>query len=159
VLPGEEQYDKAYVLLENLVQRYPHNSDYRYRMALVCAQLGLWERARQVSQHLIAEITQGKSYAPQNGSRYSTIAWLRPMYCNGSRRPLQGSSGRSRCRNSLRRCVPGWSCAWATCMTCRGNVRQRRRGTRGCRGMSRPKPAPTPTWPRLLCRHRLISNR
>jgi len=65
VLPGEEQYDKAYVLLENLVQRYPHNSDYRYRLALVCAQLGLWERARQVSQHLIAEITQGKSYAPQ----------------------------------------------------------------------------------------------
>src|SRR6266568_3999480 len=65
VLPGEEQYDKAYVLLENLVQRYPHNSDYRYRLALVCAHLGLWERARQVSQHLIADITQGKSYAPQ----------------------------------------------------------------------------------------------
>ena len=65
VLPGEEQYDKAYVLLENLVQRYPHNSDYRYRLALVCAQLGRWERAHQVSQHLIADITQGKAYAPQ----------------------------------------------------------------------------------------------
>ena len=68
MLPGEEQYDKAYALLENLVQRYPHNSDYRYRLALVCAQLGLWERARQVSQHLIADITQGKPFAPQ--------AWL-----------------------------------------------------------------------------------
>src|SRR5215468_10354728 len=65
MLPGEEQYDKAYVLLENLVQRYPHNSDYRYRLALVCAQLGLWERARQVSQHLIADSTQGKPYALQ----------------------------------------------------------------------------------------------
>ena len=65
VLPGEEQYDKAYVLLENLVQRYPHNSDYRYRLALVCAQLGLWERARHVSQQLIADIAQGKPYAPQ----------------------------------------------------------------------------------------------
>src|SRR5262249_13433551 len=50
VLPGEEQYDKAHVLLEDLVQRYPHNSDYRYRLALVCAQLGLWERARQIMQ-------------------------------------------------------------------------------------------------------------
>ena len=65
VLPGEEQYDKAYVLLENLVQRYPHNSDYRYRLALVCAQLGLWERARHASQHLIADIAEGKPYAPQ----------------------------------------------------------------------------------------------
>ena len=65
MLPGEEQYDKAYVLLESLVQRYPHNSDYRYRLALVCAQLGLWERARQASQHLMADITQGKPYAPQ----------------------------------------------------------------------------------------------
>ena len=65
VLPGEEQYDKAYVLLENLVQRYPNNSDYRYRLALVCAHLGLWERARQVSQQLIADITQGKPYAPR----------------------------------------------------------------------------------------------
>src|SRR5262245_60386685 len=65
VLPGEEQYDKAHILLENLVQRYPHNSDYRYRLALVCAQLGLWERARQVSQHLIADSAQGKPYAPQ----------------------------------------------------------------------------------------------
>jgi tetratricopeptide (TPR) repeat protein len=65
MLPGEEQYDKAYVLLENLVQRYPHNSDYRYRLALVCAQLGLWERARQVSQQLMADIGQGKPYVPQ----------------------------------------------------------------------------------------------
>ena len=159
VLPGEEQYDKAYVLLESLVQRYPHNSDYRYRLALVCAQLGLWERARQVSQKLIADITQGKPYAPRNGSRYSTTAWLRPMSFNGSHRLPQCSSGRYRCRNSIRRCGPGWSCAWATCMTCRGNVRQRRRGTRGCRGMSRRKHAPTSTEPRPLCRHRLISNR
>jgi len=65
VLPGEEQYDKAYVLLEQLVQRYPNNSDYRYRLALVCAQLGLWERARQVSQSLIADVEQGKPYHPQ----------------------------------------------------------------------------------------------
>jgi tetratricopeptide (TPR) repeat protein len=65
VLPGEEQYDKAYVLLENLAQRYPHNSDYRYRLAVVCARLGLWERARQVMQHLMADIAQGKPYAPQ----------------------------------------------------------------------------------------------
>src|SRR5512145_1639694 len=66
VLPGEEQYDKAYVLLENLVQRYPHNSDYRYRLAVVCARLGLWERARQVMQPLMADIAQGKPYAPQD---------------------------------------------------------------------------------------------
>ena len=71
VLPGEEQYVKAYVLLEQLVQRYPNNSDYRYRLALVCAQLGLWERARQVSQSLIADIAQGKPYPPQ--------AWL-PLF-------------------------------------------------------------------------------
>src|ERR671933_385464 len=64
-LPGEERYDKAYVLLESLVQRYPHNSDYRYRLALVGAQLGLWERARQVGQKLIADSAQGKPYAPQ----------------------------------------------------------------------------------------------
>jgi hypothetical protein len=64
VLPGEEQYDKAYVLLENLVQRYPHNSDYRYRLALVCTQLGLWERTRHVTQELIADVAQGKPYAP-----------------------------------------------------------------------------------------------
>src|SRR5215510_14642337 len=65
VLPGEEQYDKAYVLLEQLVQRYPNNSDYRYRLALVCAQLRLWERARQVNQSLIADVEQGKPYHPQ----------------------------------------------------------------------------------------------
>jgi tetratricopeptide (TPR) repeat protein len=65
VLPGEEQYDKAYALLENLVQHYPHNSDYRYRLAVVCARLGLWLRARQVMQHLMADIVQGKPYAPQ----------------------------------------------------------------------------------------------
>jgi tetratricopeptide (TPR) repeat protein len=65
VLPGEEQYDKAYVLLENLVQRYPHNSDYRYRLAVVCARLGLWEHARQVIQLLMTDIAQGKPYAPQ----------------------------------------------------------------------------------------------
>jgi tetratricopeptide (TPR) repeat protein len=65
VLPGEEQYDKAYGILANLVQRYPHNSDYRYRLALVCAHLGLWECARQVSQQLINDIAQGKPYTPQ----------------------------------------------------------------------------------------------
>jgi tetratricopeptide (TPR) repeat protein len=65
VLPGEEQYDKAYVLLDNLVRRYPHNSDYRYRLAVVCAQLGQWEYARQVMQPLMADIAQGKPYAPQ----------------------------------------------------------------------------------------------
>lgn len=65
MLPGEQQYDKAYVLLEQLVQRYPNNSDYRYRLALVCAHLGRWECARQVSQRLIADIAQGKPYHTQ----------------------------------------------------------------------------------------------
>jgi tetratricopeptide (TPR) repeat protein len=65
VLPGEEQYDKAYGILANLVQRYPHNSDYRYRLALVCAHLRLWECTRQVSQQLINDIAQGKPYTPR----------------------------------------------------------------------------------------------
>jgi hypothetical protein len=65
VLPGEEQYGKAYGILTNLVQRYPHNSDYRYRLALVCAHLGLWEYARQASQQLLDDIAQGKPYAPR----------------------------------------------------------------------------------------------
>ena len=65
VLPGEEQYDKAYGILANLVQRYPHNSDYRYRLALVCAHLRLWECTRQISQQLINDIAQGKPYTPQ----------------------------------------------------------------------------------------------
>ena len=65
VLPGEQQYDKAYGILIDLVQRYPHNSDYRYRLALVCAHLGRWECARQISQQLIDDIAQGKSYVPQ----------------------------------------------------------------------------------------------
>ena len=65
VLPGEEQYDKAYGILAHLVQRYPHNSDYRYRLALVCAHLGLWECARQISQQLLDDIAQDKPYTPQ----------------------------------------------------------------------------------------------
>src|SRR5215510_438006 len=48
-LPDEQQYDKAYSLLEYLVQRYPNNLDYRYRLAVICTALGLWERAHQVN--------------------------------------------------------------------------------------------------------------
>ena len=64
-LPHEQQYDKAYALLEHLVQRYPNNIDYRYRLALVCAHLGLWERARQVNRSLIVDIEHGKPYHPR----------------------------------------------------------------------------------------------
>src|SRR5262245_37415457 len=55
-LPDENGYDKAYALLEHLVQRYPNNLDYRYRLAVVCASMGLWERARQVSWGLVVDI-------------------------------------------------------------------------------------------------------
>jgi len=64
-LPHEQQYDRAYALLAHLVQRYPNNLDYRYRLALVCAHLGLWERARQVSMSLIADIAGDKPYYPR----------------------------------------------------------------------------------------------
>ena len=61
-LPDERQYDKAYALLEHLVQRYPNNVDYRYRLAIVCASLGLWERARQVNRGLVGDIEHDKPY-------------------------------------------------------------------------------------------------
>jgi hypothetical protein len=47
------------------VQRYPNNFDYRYRLAYLCASLGRWERALQVSRGLVADITQGKPYYDQ----------------------------------------------------------------------------------------------
>ncbi len=59
---GERRYDKAYVLLEHLVQRYPNNIDYRYRLAVVCTSLGLWERARQVNRSLVVDIEHDKPY-------------------------------------------------------------------------------------------------
>jgi len=61
-LPAEKQYDKAYVLLEHLVQRYPNNIDYRYRLAIVCAYLGRWEQARQVNRSLVVDIAHHKPY-------------------------------------------------------------------------------------------------
>lgn len=61
-LPDEKQYDKAYVLLEHLVQRYPNNIDYRYRLAIVCAYLGRWDRARQVHRSLVVDIARDKPY-------------------------------------------------------------------------------------------------
>lgn len=61
-LPDERQYDKAAVLLEHLVQRYPNNLDYRYRLAVVCTSLGRWERARQVIRGLIVDIERDKPY-------------------------------------------------------------------------------------------------
>ena len=61
-LPDEQQYDKAHVLLEHLVQRYPNNIDYRYRLAVVCTSLGLWERARQVNRSLVVDIEHDKPY-------------------------------------------------------------------------------------------------
>jgi tetratricopeptide (TPR) repeat protein len=65
-LPDERQYDKAYGLLEHLVQRYPNNVDYRYRLAIVCAYLGWWDRARQISRSLIVDITHDRpSHARQ----------------------------------------------------------------------------------------------
>lgn len=57
-LPDERRYQQAHDLLEPLVQRYPHNVDYRYRLALVCQSLGLWERALQLYQGLIADLHQ-----------------------------------------------------------------------------------------------------
>jgi tetratricopeptide (TPR) repeat protein len=62
----EKQYDKARPLLASLTQQYPNNVDYRYRLLLVLANLGLWQQARQTSQDLLADITQGKlAYAHQ----------------------------------------------------------------------------------------------
>ena len=61
-LPDERQYQQAYALLEPLVQRYPHNFDYRYRLALLCQSLGLWERALQLYQSLITDLTRGAPY-------------------------------------------------------------------------------------------------
>ena len=61
-LPDEQRYDKAYVLLEHLVQRYPNNIDYRYRLAVVCTSLGLWKRARQVNRSLVVDIEHDKPY-------------------------------------------------------------------------------------------------
>jgi len=65
-LPDERQYDKAYDLLEHLVQRYPNNIDYRYRLTLVSAYLGRWERARQVNRSLVVDIARDRpSHARQ----------------------------------------------------------------------------------------------
>lgn len=61
-LPDEKRYDKAYALLEHLVQRYPNNIDYRYRLAIICAYLGRWDRARQISRGLVVDIARDKPY-------------------------------------------------------------------------------------------------
>ena len=61
-LPDERQYAKAHALLEYLVQRYPNNIDYRYRLAVVSAYLGLWDRARQVGRELVVDIEHDKPY-------------------------------------------------------------------------------------------------
>jgi tetratricopeptide (TPR) repeat protein len=57
---AEQQYHRARFLLEGLVQQYPNNVDYRYRLLLVLAHLGLWEHARQTSQALVRDIEHGK---------------------------------------------------------------------------------------------------
>jgi tetratricopeptide (TPR) repeat protein len=60
----EKQYDKARSLLESLVQQYPNNMDYRYRLLLAYANLGQWPQAQQTSHQLLADIAHGKmSYA------------------------------------------------------------------------------------------------
>lgn len=62
-LSEEQQYTKAHELLSQLVERYPHNFDYRYRLALVCAHLGLWERAVQLQEGLIADVERAAPYS------------------------------------------------------------------------------------------------
>ncbi|MBM3222368.1 MAG: tetratricopeptide repeat protein [Candidatus Tectomicrobia bacterium] len=64
-LPEEQQYDRAAHLLEHLVQRYPQNTDYRYRLALVCIQLRRWERARALLQALLTDVEQARPYTPR----------------------------------------------------------------------------------------------
>jgi tetratricopeptide (TPR) repeat protein len=64
-LPEEKGYDKAYALLEHLVQRYPNNIDYRYRLALVCAYLERWDQARQVHRSLVVDIERDTPYYPR----------------------------------------------------------------------------------------------
>ena len=97
VLPGEEQYDKAYVLLETWCSAI-RTIVTTYRLALVCAHWGCGSaRARSVSISLPI-LLRASHMRPRSGSRYSTTVWLRPMSCNGSRRPLQGSSERYRCK-------------------------------------------------------------
>ncbi len=66
-LPVEKQYDKAQALLAPLVQRYPNNSDYRYRLGVVCAGQAQWVCAMEMQQYLIAEVQQGKAYHPPEG--------------------------------------------------------------------------------------------
>lgn len=58
----EQRYDKAYALLQELVERYPNNVEYRLRLAVVSMRLGLWQQARQVSQALISDIERAKPY-------------------------------------------------------------------------------------------------
>lgn len=66
-LPREHQYDKAHALLAPLVQRYPQNSDYRYRLGVVCAAQAQWACAIAMQQHLIAEVQQGTPSHPLAG--------------------------------------------------------------------------------------------
>jgi tetratricopeptide (TPR) repeat protein len=62
----EKQYDKARQLLEPLVQHYPNNLDYRYRLLLVFANLEQWQQARQTGQRLLDAMEQGRlPYARQ----------------------------------------------------------------------------------------------
>lgn len=60
----ESQLQRAVGLLESLVQRYPQNFDYRYRLAYLYASLGQWERARYCIQSLLDALNQGQPYYP-----------------------------------------------------------------------------------------------
>jgi hypothetical protein len=58
----EKQYLKAHHLLQYLVQRYPNNFDYRYRLLLASVRLQRFAQALQISQQLVHDIEQGKPY-------------------------------------------------------------------------------------------------
>lgn len=62
MLSHEERYDQAAALIEALVQRYPHNFDYRYRLAYVETLRGQWGRAIQVTAALLEEARQDRLY-------------------------------------------------------------------------------------------------
>lgn len=64
-LPDEQRYEEAAVLLEELVQRYPKNFDYRYRLAYLATLLGRWQHGQQLIQGLITAIEQGHPYYPR----------------------------------------------------------------------------------------------
>lgn len=66
MLPDEMQYGQAAHLLTSLVQRYPNNIDYRYRLGLVLAALGRWQQAQHLLRDLLTELTHSTApYAQQ----------------------------------------------------------------------------------------------